>query len=302
MAGLLDRALDPANLRQAWEEVAANRGMPGVDDVSIRRWGRNWEERLVDLAAAVRANNYRPARLRQRWIPKAGGGQRRISVPTVTDRVLQRAVLQALTPLLDRRFLSCSYGYRPRRSLHRAVAKIISYRERGLAWVLDADIDGFFDHIDHELLLAFVRQDVPDAALVRLIETWVKAYAGRSSRGIPLGAVISPLLSNLYLHRMDCALMRGRWPLVRYADDFVVLTPSEGHALQARAVVAGVLADLRLALKERKTRVTSFEEGFDFLGVRFHGDDFSYLWREKRITVQGRPGVLFWRYGPEGYE
>lgn len=301
MAGLLDRVLDPVNLREAWEEVAANRGMPGVDDVSIRRWGRNWEERLVGLTVAVRANTYRPAMLRQRWIPKAGGGQRRISVPTVTDRVLQRAVLQVLTPLLDRRFLSCSYGYRPRHSLHHAVARIISYRERGLAWVLDADIDGFFENIDHELLLAFVRQDVPDAALVRLIETWIRAYAGKSTRGVPLGAVISPLLSNLYLHRLDCALLRGRWPLVRYADDFVVLTHGEERALQARAVVAAVLADLRLALKESKTRVTSFEEGFDFLGVRFQGDSFSYLWREKRVTVHGDVDPLFWRYGPEGY-
>ncbi len=302
MAGLLDHALDPANLRLAWEEIAAKHGMPGVDEVSIRRWGRNWEERLVDLAAAVRGNTYRPARLRQRWIPKASGGQRRISVPTVTDRVLQRAVLQALTPALDRRFLSCSFGYRPRRSLHHAVAKIISYRERGLVWVLDADIDGFFDHIDHELLLGFVRQDVPDAALVRLIGAWVRGYAGRSGRGIPLGAVISPLLSNLYLHRMDCALVRGRWPLVRYADDFVVLTSSQASALRARAVVAGVLADLRLALKESKTRITDFARGFDFLGVRFQGDGFSYLWREKRISVQGSPSALFWRYGPEGYE
>lgn len=302
MGSQLDRVLDPANLRLAWNEVAANRGMPGVDDVSIRRWGRTWEERLADLAAAVRANTYRPARLRARWIRKPSGGQRRISVPTVTDRVLQRAVLQVLTPLFERRFLSCSFGYRPRRGLHHAVARIVGYRERGLTWVLDADIDGFFDHIDHTLLLEFVRQDVHDARLARLIEGWICAGAGHHPRGIPLGAVISPWLSNLYLHRMDCALVRGRWPLVRYADDFVVLARSEAQAIQARCVVCDVLAALHLQLQDKKTRIASFDQGFDFLGVRFKGGTFSYLWREKRVTVLGEPDGLFWLYRPEGYD
>ncbi len=300
---LIDRILQPDNMRQAWEEVSKRDGTPGVDRVSVRRWRRNWEERLVNLAAAVRANTYRPSPLRHRWIPKKDGGRRRISVLTLTDKVLQRAVLQVLDDVFERRFLSCSYAYRPKRSLYNAVGAIIRYRDRGFGWVLDADIDGFFDNIDHQLLMTFIREDVTDPIVLRLIEGWLKVYVGNKERpkGIPLGGVISPLLSNVYLHRMDCALVQARWPLVRYADDFVTPTRSEARAYQAEEVVAEILAPLRLSLNEAKTRVVSFEEGFDFLGVRFYRDTYSYLWEDKQIKVKGDFSWLFYRYGPEGY-
>jgi group II intron reverse transcriptase/maturase len=300
---LIDRILQPENMREAWEDVQAKKGAPGVDGVTIKRWRRNWEERLVNLAAAVRANTYKPSRLRYRWIPKKGGGRRKISVLTVTDKVLQRAVLQVLTNVFERRFLSCSYGYRPKRSLYHAVGAIIRYRDRGFKWLLDADIDSFFDSIDNQLLMSFVREDVKDPLVLRLIEDWLKVHVGEEERpkGIPLGAVISPLLSNVYLHRLDCALVQARWPLVRYADDLVALARSEARAWQARGVVADVLAELLLGLNDDKTRVASFEKGFDFLGVRFYRDQYSYLWEDKRIKVKGDFTWLFYQYGPEGY-
>jgi retron-type reverse transcriptase len=159
-AGLLERILAPANLAAAWEAVAANAGMPGVDRMAIGRFARNWEERTLALAAAVRADRYRPSRLRVRFIPKRDGGQRRISIPTVADRVLQRASLEILLPHFDRKFLACSYGYRPKRGVAQAVAAVIRYRDRGL---LEADIDDCFGSLDHEILRELLGQEVKAA-------------------------------------------------------------------------------------------------------------------------------------------
>jgi group II intron reverse transcriptase/maturase len=295
-AALLDRILMPTNLAAAWEAVAANEGMPGVDRVAIGRFARTWEERTAALAEEVRAGRYRPSPLRVRFIPKRDGGQRRISIPTVADRVLQRAALEILLPHFDRKFLSCSYGYRPKRGVAQAVAAVIRYRDRGLRYVLEADIDDCFGSFDHELLLRLLEQEVSDWRVMQLMRWWLDV--GRpiknTARGIALGMPISPLWANIYLHELDWRLVRNRWPLVRYADDFVVLTDSTGAAERAHAVAATALADLKLRLEPAKTRISSFGDGFEFLGVRFQGDEYSFLWQEKRITVAG---AFDWLWG-----
>ncbi len=286
---LLERVLDLENLTAAWEAVAANEGMAGVDDVSIRRWRRNWEERLVNLEADVRNQRYKPKRLRVRHIPKRDGGRRRISIPTVSDRVLQRATLQVLLPRFERKFLSCSYGYRPKRSVAQAVAAVIHYRDRGFRWVVDADIDDCFDSLDHELLTRFLEAEVPDWRVLQLMRRWMEVGkpARDLVRGVALGMPISPLWANIYLHEMDWRLVRNRWPLVRYADDFVVLAQSRTQAEQALALVERTLEDLKLRLEPRKTRIVSFSDGFEFLGVAFDSDSYTFLWQERRITVEG---------------
>lgn len=288
-AALLEQILAPDNLAAAWEAVAANAGMPGVDRVAIGRYARNWEERVITLAEAVRGNRYRPSRLRVRFIPKRDGGVRRISIPTVADRVLQRATLQVLLPRLDRKFLSCSYGYRPKRGVAQAVAAVIRYRDRGLRTVLEADIDDCFGSLDHGLLVDLLSREVSDWRVVQLMRWWLDAGrpAAGAARGIALGMPISPLWANLYLHELDWQLVRNRWSLVRYADDFVIPVTSVRAGEQAREVVEGALAGLKLQLEPAKTRVTSFSDGFEFLGVRFQGDSYSFLWQEKRLTVQG---------------
>ena len=288
-APLLDQILARENLAAAWEAVAANEGMPGVDRVGIGRYARNWEERMLALAEEVRGNRYRPSRLRVRFIPKRDGGQRRISIPTVADRVLQRATLQVLLPRLDRKFLSCSYGYRPKRGVAQAVAAVIRYRDRGLRYVLEADIDDCFGSLDHAILLRLLEQEVSDWRVLQLMRWWLDVGRPQAGvvRGIALGMPISPLWANLYLHEMDWQVVRNRWPLVRYADDFVVLAESAQAGELARKVVSDTLAGLKLRLEPSKTRVTSFSDGFDYLGVRFQGDSYSFLWEEKRITVQG---------------
>lgn len=288
-AALLDRILARANLAAAWEAVAANEGMPGVDRVAIGRFARNWEERVTRLAAEVRAGAYRPSPLRVRFIPKRDGGRRRISIPTLADRVLQRATLQILLPHLDRKFLSCSYGYRPKRGVAQAVAAVIRYRDRRLRWVLEADIDDCFGSLDHAILLDLLGREVNDWRVMQLMRWWLDVGRPQDgvARGIALGMPISPLWANIYLHELDWQLVRNRWPLVRYADDFVVLVASRPAGEQAQAVVAATLADLKLRLEPTKTAVTSFSDGFEFLGVRFQGDEYSFTWKEKRVTVVG---------------
>ena len=301
---LIERVLDMDNLTGAWLRVADNRGAPGVDRVSIRRFARHWEENLRRLRDQVRSGRYKPARLRRIAVPKhRGGGERLLSIPTVADRVLQRAVLNVVDGQFDRGFLACSYGYRRGRGLRQAVAAMLRYRDRGLTWVLDADIDDCFDSLDHELLGGFLEQKIDDEEVMGLMRAWLQQ--GRRfknpDRGIALGMAVSPLWCNLYLHHLDWALVRNRWAVVRYADDFVVCCASHKQALQARQLVAEVLTGLRLALEPVKTTLTSFDRGFDFLGVRFYRDTYSFLWEEKTIEVAGPVPAWLWGYMPQGY-
>jgi group II intron reverse transcriptase/maturase len=303
-ARLLTRALTLANLRASWERVASNKGAPGADEISIRRFARDWETHLIELRDSVRANTYKPQRLREFQVRKPQGGWRTISICTVRDRVLQRAALNVLEAALDKQFLDCAFGYRPGRSTQGALDAVLRYRDAGLRWVLDGDIEQFFESLDHALLLDFLREDVEDARLIALIEMWLKtnpkskvqnpnAASGRGKAhrgmGVPLGMVVSPLLSNVYLHRFDLALTRLGFRLVRYADDFIVLGETRAEMEEARRLVAWALGYLRLRLSAEKTRVVSFDEGFDYLGVHFHRDTYSYLKQNKRVRAKARP-------------
>lgn len=332
MAELLDRILDFENVKAAWEHSRNKGKTPGVDDWSLKRFGRGWEENLRGLIADVQANRYEPKRLRVRYVPKrssvgadsgspfprkgkqrASNGQalphtlRRLGIPTLRDRILQRAALQVLMQRFERKFLSCSYGYRPNRSLFHAVGAVIRYRDRGHGWLLDADIDNCFDSLDHGVLWPLIEQEVRDPAVLRLLDQWLEVgLVDRTAhKGVSQGMPISPLLCNVYLHELDCKLaLRARRALVRYADDFVVLERSEAEAERCWQLTDGYLAEIKLALKPAKTAVATFDEGFDFLGVHFQGDSYSYIWEEKRIEVSGGMGPLWsmWEYFPHGYD
>lgn len=303
MAILLDSVLAWPNLCDAWERVADNRGAPGPDGISIRRFARHWEVNLRRLTVLVQNGGYRPGRLRRVAISKPSGGQRLLSIPNVGDRVLQRAVLNVLEPLYERRFLACSYGYRPRRSLHNAVTAILGYRDQGLTWVLDADIDECFDSLDHETMRGFLGKDVQDSGVMNLLALWLAN--GRRfrhpDRGIAQGMPISPLLCNVYLHSLDQSLTRRRWALVRYADDFIVCCRSQSEVDSVQALVEDVLGNLRLRLDPKKTAITSFDQGFDFLGVHFEADSYSFTWEDKRFRIQGPTPRWLWGYVPDGY-
>lgn len=302
---LINQILSPDNLRAAWEEVAENKGAPGVDGLSIPRWRRNWEERCANLAAAVRANTYRPGRLRRFTIPKKDGTPRQMTILTVDDRLLQRAVLRVVDDYFDRTFLECSYGYRPKRGVRQAIPAILRLHQQGREWVLDADIDECFPSLDHALILKYFSETVDDPLVLNLLRMWLKRGAPNPRRavGVPLGAVISPLLCNILLHRLDLALtQRGRQP-IRYADDFCVFCSSEDEARTVWRETEAILADLKLRLEPTKTRLTNFDLGFDFLGVHFCRDSYSFICQEKRIEVKGKfDPNLFYDYVPDGYE
>jgi len=289
------------NLVDAWNDVQRARAGPGSNGVTVKRWARNWEERLVNLRRAVMANTYKPDPLKRYTIPKRAGGYRHITCLTVSDKVLQRAMLNVLDAVVDPLFFPCSYGYRKGRSTAGAVKAICLWRDAGYRWVLDADIDECFDSFDHEVVKSFVRHHVDDAIVLRLIDQWL-AQGQRDpdlARGIPLGAVISPLLCNLTLHQLDLAFAQAGHHLVRYADDFVVLCRSEEQARIARERAAATLARLHLQLEPNKTAITHFDEGFDYLGVHFERDQYTYIWEGKRITVEGDfPDFLF-AYAPD---
>lgn len=300
---MIDQILSWPNLTDAWNDVEARGGAPGVDRVSVKKWSRTWEERLATLRRAVKANTYRPLPLHRFTIPKKSGGRRHLAIPTVTDKVLQRAVLNVLDDVFDPLFLPCSYGYRKGHSTADAVETICAHRDAGFVWVLDGDIDECFDSLDHALLVDFVRQEVDDAIVLRLVETWLRTWRRDSdvARGIPLGTPLSPLLCNVYLHRLDTGLTGFGWLVVRYADDFVVLCRIESEARQAREDAAAILTSLKLRLEPNKTVVADFDTGFDYLGARFQGDTYSYTWANKQITVEGDFPDFLYAYGP-GYE
>jgi len=311
LSRLIERILDWDNLVHAWNQVEKTHGAAGSDGISVRRWGRTWEERLVKLRRAVMGNTYQPAPLERFSIPKRNGGVRHMANLTVTDKVLQRAVLNVLDDLFEAIFMDCSFGYRPGRSLGDAVQAIIQERDRGREWVLDADVDECFDSLDHGLMHRFLRETLDDPIVLRLIDLWLEQGLRPHSRpehadapkGICLGAVISPLLCNVYLHRLDWAMFELGHTTVRYADDWVALAETQDAARRAWDDALLVLEGLKLNLEPTKTHITHFDQGFQYLGVYFYRDTYSYNWQDKRIEVQGPfDGWLFSQTGPQGYQ
>lgn len=300
---VIQQVLHWPNLVQAWEKVADNQGSAGPDRVSIKRFARNWEENLRRICELVAQRRYKPGGLRRVAILKRSGGMRVLRIPNVGDRVLQRAALNVLERTIDRTFLPCSYGYRPKRGVQQAVAAILALREADNTWVVDADIDDCFDSLDHHLLADLLKARVQDERLLNLVSQWIDVgcIAHQPRRGLAQGMPISPLLCNLYLHEMDRALIQGRWNLVRYADDFVICCRTRSEAETALEVTAAILESMRLRLEPRKTSVTSFNTGFDFLGVRFQGDSCRFLYREMEIETNLAGLRQVWNQIPDDY-
>lgn len=300
---LLHQMLDHQNMCEAWEAVAENNGMPGVDGIPIKKWRRSWEENLVNLERDVRKNSYKPSKLRTCRIHKSDHREfRTLKIPTVKDRVLQRAVMQVLMPFYENMFFDSSFGYRPNRGLLDAVQQIIHCREEGNLHVLNADIDAFFDEVDHELLLRFLQADLEDDSLINLISSWLEASISmkQPSKGIPQGSPLSPLLANVYLHRLDTDVITNGFELIRYADDFIIMEKSKNSLNKALQCVIHSLEKLQLALEPRKTFFSTFDDGFFFLGIKFFRSTYSYTWKDKEIIVDNKNADwLFFQYGHE---
>jgi RNA-directed DNA polymerase len=288
---LYDRIHRSDVLWEAWERVRANRGAAGVDALTLEAVEDYGVHRMLgELAADLRAGKYHPSPVRRVEIPKPDGTKRPLGIPTVRDRVCQQAAKIILEPLFEADFLSCSYGFRPRRSATDALEAIRTSFPEGRVFVFEADIRNFFGEIDHDRLLSLVEERVSDRRVLKLLRQWLRAgvlaegVRSETVAGTPQGGVISPLLANIYLHAFDRAWTeRGVGEVVRYADDFVVLCESRQQAEEAQRRATAMLGDLGLELHPDKTRVVDLrrgKEGFDFLGCHLHARMSGPMWEK----------------------
>lgn len=276
---LIDKVYSKSNLMAAYLQVAANEGAAGVDHVTTKAFGDRLDENLKGLYEALRDGTYQPQAVLRAWIPKPGSREQRpLGIPTVRDRVAQAALRNVLEPIFEREFTAHSYGFRPRRGCKDALRRVDELLKDGYRYVVDADLKSYFDTIPHNKLVERISEKVSDGRVLNLLEAYLKAgimdglNEWTPEQGTPQGAVISPLLSNVYLHPLDQHMAERGFEMVRYADDFVILCRSPEEAARALEVVQQWTAEAGLQLHPTKTRIVDAMqsgEGFDFLGYHF---------------------------------
>jgi RNA-directed DNA polymerase len=303
---LIDKVHAPATLAAAWEKVRANAGAAGVDGQSVERFEQGEQMYLAELATALRDGSYRPQPIRRVEIPKGDGRMRPLGIPAVKDRIVQTAVKLVLEPIFEAAFHPASYGFRPGRGCKDALREVEQLLAEGHTFVVDADFASYFDTIPHDLLMRRVEERISDGRVLALLRNWLKQDTLHEmerwtpTQGTPQGAVISPLLANIYLHPLDELMAAQGYRMVRYADDFVVLCKSREEAAAALAQISAWVTVNGLCLHPDKTYVGDCRQpgdGFDFLGYRFEAgrrfvrkkslDRFKDRIREKTRRTRG---------------
>jgi RNA-directed DNA polymerase len=276
---LNDKVYNALNLFVASESVLGNEGAAGVDHQSVEKFKDRQLEELAHLEEELRTGKYQPHAVKRVWIPKPGSTEKRpLGIPCVRDRVVQTALLHVLEPIFDITFAEHSYGFRHGRGCHHALERIEALLNEGFVHVVDADLKSYFDTIPKDRLMSRVRERVSDSRVLGLVEQFLEQgvmdglKAWTPATGTPQGAVISPLLANLYLNPLDHLLAEAGYAMVRYADDFVILCRSRAEADQALAKVTAWVEENGLALHPTKTKIVEARtDGFDFLGYTFRG-------------------------------
>ncbi len=276
---LIDKVWSPKNLAGSLQKVVAKGGSAGIDNQSARAVGKHQEQTIQKLEQELRAGQYQPQAVKRVWIPKPGSQEKRpLGVPTVRDRIVQGAVLQVIEPIFEREFAAQSYGFRPGKGCKDALRRVDELLRSGKHWVVDVDLKSYFDTIPHERLMEQVAEKIADGKVLSLIEGMLRAGVmdsvegwQASGQGSPQGAVISPLLSNIYLNGLDWKMARSGHEMVRYADDFVVPCSSQQEAQEALEQISQWVEENGLKLHPTKTRIVDASQrgGFDFLGYHF---------------------------------
>ena len=274
-ASLLEEILDRENLNRAYKRVKSNKGAPGIDGMTVEDafgWIKEHREKLV---GSIRSGKYKPKPVRRKEIPKADGGMRQLGIPTVIDRVIQQAIAQQITPIFEPLFSDKSYGYRPGKSAQMAIQKVKEYAEQGYGYAVLIDLSKYFDTLNHELLMNMLREQVPDKRVTELIKKYLKSgvlengLLVKTEEGSPQGGPLSPLLANIYLNRFDQEMESRGVPVIRYADDIVILAKSERAAKRLLESARKYLEEkLKLKVNGEKSRVVKVAaiRNFKFLG------------------------------------
>ncbi len=275
---LIDKVYERRTLEAAWKRVAANKGAAGIDRVSVKRFNACKDLYLHELEKVLRSGQYRPEPVRRVYIPKGKGQSRPLGIPTVKDRVVQAALKIVLEPIFEREFLPMSFGFRPGLGCKDALRRVDYLLKKGYTWVVDADLKSYFDTIPHEQLLERVKDKVSDGKVISLVESFLNQDIMEDmdrwtpTAGTPQGAVLSPLLANLYLHPFDAKMAEAGYEAVRYADDFVVFCRSKSEAEAILTKVQQWTQEYGLTLHPDKTHIGNClgkGQGFEFLGYLF---------------------------------
>src|ERR1700728_3161905 len=277
---LMDKVFRPAVLETAWRKVERNKGSSGIDGQSVERFATGAELYLAELHETLKCGLYSPSPVKRVDIPKGNGQTRPLGIPTVKDRIVQTALKMAIEPIFETQFRQGSYGFRPERGCKDALREVDRLLKEGYAHVVDADLKSYFDTIPHDRLMARVAERISDGRVLALIESFLRQDVMKDmerwtpTAGTPQGAVISPLLANIYLHPLDLLMEESGYRMVRYADDFVILCRTAEEAAAALRQITAWTAANGLTLHPDKTRIGDARhpgQGFDFLGYRFEG-------------------------------